>query len=126
MSNPSIQSIEAINQAVDLYFQALHECDLAKFDRVFHPCCSLFDSTAGVFTAMPIAEYRQIIAQRRSPKSAGQARADQLISVDLLSLDAAVVKVQLRIHDNVFVDHLSLARIDGQFMIVAKVWHEVV
>lgn len=75
---------------------------------------------------MPIAEYRQIIAQRRSPKSAGQARADQLISVDLLSLDAAVVKVQLRIHDNVFVDHLSLARIDGQFMIVAKVWHEVV
>lgn len=126
MSNLSIQSIESISQSVDLYFQALHECDLSKFDRVFHPSCSLFDSTGGVFTAMPIADYREVIAQRRSPKSAGQAREDQLIAIDLLSADAAVAKVQLRIHNNVFVDHLSLARVDGRFMIVAKVWHELV
>ena len=125
MSNISIQSFESISQAVDLYFQALHECDLVKFDRVFHPSASLFDSTSGVFTAMPIAEYRQVIAQRRSPESAGQERDDQLISIDLLSADAGIAKVQLRIHDNVFVDHLSLVCIDGKFMIVAKVWHEV-
>lgn len=126
MSNATIQSIESISQTVELYFQALHECDLMKFDRVFQTSCSLFDSTNGVFTAMPIADYRQVIAQRRSPKSAGQARDDQLISIDLLSADAGVAKVQLRIHDSVFVDHLSLARIDGRFMIVAKVWHELV
>jgi len=125
MSNSSIQSIEQISQAVELYFQALHACDLAQFDQVFHPSSSLFDSTDGVFTAMPVAEYRQIIAQRRSPKSAGQAREDQLISIDLLSVDAGVAKVQLRIHDKVFVDHLNFARVNGRFMIAAKIWHEV-
>lgn len=126
MSNVSIQSVESISQAVELYFQALHECDLAKFDQVFHPWSSLFDSTTGIFTAMPVAEYREVILNRRSPKSAGQAREDQLISIDLLSSDAGVAKVQLRIHDKVFVDHLNFARVDGRFMIAAKIWHEVV
>jgi len=126
MSKPAIHSIESISQAVELYFQALHECDLAKFDQVFHPSSSLFDSSNVVFTAMPVAEYRKVISQRPSPRGAGQAREDQLISIDLLSADAGVAKVQLRIHDKVFVDHLNFARVDGRFMIAAKIWHEVV
>ncbi len=126
MTTPTIQSIQSISQAVDLYFQALHECDLAKFDEVFHPSSSLFDSTDGVFTAMPVAEYREIISHRHSPLAAGQAREDQLISIDLLSTEAGVAKVQLRIHDKVFIDHLNFARIDGRFMIAAKIWHEAV
>ncbi len=75
---------------------------------------------------MPVAQYREIIAHRRSPKSAGQAREDQLYSIDLLSTDAGVAKVQLRIHDKVFIDHLNFARVDGRFMIAAKIWHEAV
>lgn len=124
MPHPSSQSIEAISQAVELYFQALHECDLAKFDQVFHASSSLFDSTDGVFTAMPVAEYRDIISRRHAPRAAGQPREDQLISIDLLSTEAGVAKVQLRIHDKVFVDHLNFARVDGRFMIASKTWHQ--
>lgn len=108
--------------AIELYFMALHECDLTKFDQVFHLSCSLFDSTDGVFTAMPIADYRAVIAQRTSPKSVGQARDDGLISVDFLSKNAAVAKVRIRIHDKVFLDHLNFLRIDGRFQISAKIW----
>lgn len=34
-------------------------------------------------------------------------------------------KVRLRIHEHTFVDHLTLAKVDGAFRIVAKTWHEV-
>ena len=60
----SIDTIQAVSEAVQLYFDALYECSLAKFDRVFHPSSSLFDATDGVFTAMPIADYRAVIEKR--------------------------------------------------------------
>lgn len=116
--------VSDIAAVVERYFQALHECDLAKFDEVFHPTCSLFDAMDGQFTAMPIADYRAIIAKRTSPASVDQRREDALISVDLLSPDVGVAKVRLRIHDKVFADHLNLVRVEGRFMIVAKLWHD--
>ena len=120
----SIPAIQAVSTAVQLYFDALYECNLAAFDAVFHPTSSLFDATGGQFTAMPIADYRAVIEKRVSPRSRGQARADELITIDLLSEDAAVTKVRLRIHDKVFDDHLSWVRVGDRFMIVAKVWHD--
>ncbi|WP_316679628.1 nuclear transport factor 2 family protein, partial [Ralstonia chuxiongensis] len=119
-----IDSLPSLITAVNTYFDALYECDLPKFDQVFHQSCSLFDASNGIFTAMPIPNYREIIAHRKSPKSAGQQREDRLISIDFLSPDSAVVKVRLRIHDKVFVDHLNFMRVDQRFMIVAKLWHD--
>ena len=116
--------LPALLDAVELYFQALHECDLAKFDRVFHPASSLFDSLDGQVTAMPVAAYREVIAHRRPPAAAGQPREDALLALDLLSPEAAVAKVRLRIHEHVFVDHLVLMRQGERFVITAKAWHE--
>lgn len=121
----AIEKIPALVKAVELYFQALHACDLEKFDRVFHPSCSLFDTDEAKLTVVPIAEYRSVIAERVSPMSKGQPRDDLLISVDFLSADIAVTKVRLRIHDKVFIDHLNWACIDGSFVIVAKLWHDI-
>ncbi|MFM0316266.1 nuclear transport factor 2 family protein [Paraburkholderia nemoris] len=121
----SIEKMPALVEAVDLYFQALHECDLEKFDRVFHSSCSLFDTDDGKLTVVPIADYRRVIAERVSPMSKGQARDDTLISADFLSADTALTKVRLRIHDKVFIDHLNWAYVDGSFMIVAKLWHDI-
>jgi hypothetical protein len=114
-----------LSNAVELYFKALFECNLDKFDQVFHPSCSLFDSTDGILTVVPIADYREVIRQRTSPESVGQVRDDELISADFLSPGAAVAKVRLRIHDKVFIDHLNFAQCDGKFKIVAKVWHDI-
>ncbi len=115
-----------LGNAVELYFQALYECNLDKFDQVFHPSCSLFDSDGQTMTAMPIADYRAVIEKRVSPQSQGRVREDELMSVDFLSDTAAVAKVRLNINGKVFVDHLCFAKSEGRFMIVAKVWHEVV
>lgn len=114
-----------LSNAVELYFKALYECNLDKFDQIFHPSCSLFDATDGVLTVMPIADYRAIIEKRTSPASVGQARDDELISADFLSHNSAVVKVRLRIHDKIFIDHLNFVRTKGHFRIVAKIWDEI-
>ena len=121
----SLVSAPAALAAIELYFQALHECDLDKFDQVFHPTASLFDVTDGTFTAMPVSDYREVIRLRQSPASVGQPRDDSMISIDFLSPDMAVSKVRLRIHDHTFLDHLTLANVDGRFRIVAKTWHEI-
>ncbi len=121
----SLASVPAAATAVELYFEALHECDLEKFDRIFHPTASLFDVTDGTFTAMPVSDYREVIRLRQSPASVGQPRDDSMISLDFLSPDMAVTKVRLRIHEHTFLDHLTLANIDGAFRIVAKTWHEI-
>ena len=111
--------------AIETYFDALYECNLEKFDQVFHSSSSLFDSLDGTMTAMPIAEYRAIIEKRVSPSSVNQTRKDEIITLDWLSPTAAVVKVKLQIHDKTFIDHLNFALCGERFMIVAKIWHDV-
>jgi hypothetical protein len=111
--------------ANELYFQALHECDLEKFDLIFHPSCNLFDADCGVLNVMPVAEYRAVIANRVSPMSAGKAREDAVLSADFLTPETAVTKVRLRINEKIFIDHLNWVYANGSFVIVAKIWHEI-
>ncbi|MDK1492467.1 nuclear transport factor 2 family protein [Sinorhizobium sp. 7-81] len=109
--------------ATQIYFDALYTCDLSLFDQIFHPACSLFDADEGAIMVDPISDYRQVIAKRESPASRSQEREDEIILIDWLSPAAATVKVKLRIHANVFIDHLCFVKgIDG-WRIVAKVWH---
>lgn len=115
-------NIELLN-AINLYFEALYHCDLQRFDQVFHPSCSLFDADESDITVDPIAMYRDVISKRISPASKGQQREDEIIMIDWLSNKCATVKVRLRIHNNIFIDHLCFARGENEFRIVAKIWH---
>ena len=110
-------------EAVDVYFRALHACDVALLDSVFHPASTLFDVDEGVVTVDPYPAWREVVAHRASPASVGQQRIDEVLAVDWLSNDAAVVRVRLTILDSVFVDLLSLVRGPAGWRIVAKVWH---
>jgi hypothetical protein len=109
--------------AVEVYFKALYYCDLSLFDQVFHPASSLFDADEGDTAVDPVADYRDVISKRVSPASKGQDREDEIIMIDWLSDKCATVKVRLRIHENVFVDHLCFVRGREGWRIVAKLWH---
>ncbi|MDC9813718.1 nuclear transport factor 2 family protein [Rhizobium binxianense] len=109
--------------AIQIYFDALYACDLELFDRIFHPACSLFDADEGAIAVDPIAGYREVIAKRMSPASRAQPREDEIILIDWLSDVSAAVKVRLRIHENIFIDHLCLVKDKDGWRIVAKIWH---
>lgn len=110
-------------RAVQNYFDALYTCDLVLFDQIFDKHCSLFDADEGVIAVDPIAGYRNVIAKRIPPSSKGQIREDEIIMIDWLSKVSALVKVRLRIHQNVFLDHLCFVKGAEGWRIVAKIWH---
>jgi len=109
--------------AVDVYFQALHACDVTLLDSVFHPASTLFDVDEGAITVDPYSAWREVVANRPSPASVGQARDDEVMVVDWLSDTAAMVRVRLRVLDSIFVDQLSFVDGPDGWRIVAKVWH---
>jgi hypothetical protein len=71
-----------------------------------------------------LANFRHDVANRPSPASVNQKREEEIILIDYLSSLSAMVKLRLRAHDNIFVDHLSFVKDENQeWKIVAKVWH---
>ncbi|HSH88630.1 MAG TPA: nuclear transport factor 2 family protein [Ramlibacter sp.] len=116
-------AITAIQETMQMYFDVMHECDLEKFDQVFHPTCSLFSAQDGAFTVRPFAHYRAEMAVRTPPKSLGLPRDEAILKIDLLSAEIALAQVRVRIFEKIFIDNLNLLKLDGRWMIVAKLYH---
>jgi len=110
-------------EAIEIYFDAIYYCDVKLLDKVFHKKSSLFDVDKGSILVDPIASFRHDVGSRASPASKEQDRAEEIIMIDWLSSKCATVKVRLRAHNNIFVDHLCF--VDGKdgWRIVSKVWH---
>ena len=111
-------------KAIGQYLDMIYYCDVEKLDTIFHPASSLFDADEGKIFVDPIANFRHDVANRPSPASVNQKREEEIILIDYLSSLSAMVKLRLRAHDKIFVDHLSFVKDDSQeWKIVAKVWH---
>jgi hypothetical protein len=115
--------ITAISEALQIYFDVMYECDIEKFDRIFHPTSSLFTMKDGEFNLRPFAQYRAEISTRTPPKSVSQPRIDEILQIGMLSPEIAFAQVRVRIFEKVFVDNLNLLKFDGRWMIVAKIFH---
>ncbi len=109
--------------AIETYFDAIHNCDTGKLMSVFHPESSLFDADNGSIFVEPIDSFRGDVAGRVSPASAGQPREAEVLMIDYLSPISATVKIRIRAHQSVFVDHLGFVRDGDGWRIVSKIWH---
>jgi len=109
--------------AVETYLDGIHECSTDKLNAVFHPKSSLFDADKGTVFAEPIDSFVQDVGTRISPASVGQAREAEILMIDYLSPINATVKIRIRAHKNVFVDHLAFVKGEDGWQIVAKIWH---
>ncbi len=109
--------------AVQLYFDALYFCDTKMLNAIFHETSSLFDADNGKLFVEPIKSFSDDVGQRTSPASKGQTREDEILMVDWLSPISATVKIRLRAHKDVFVDHLGFVKGEDGWKIVSKVWH---
>lgn len=109
--------------AVQVYFDSLYYCDTEMLNSVFHEASSLFDADNGHIFVEPIESFSNDVGGRVSPASKAQAREDEILMVDWLSPISAVVKIRLRAHKNVFVDHLGFVKGENGWKIVSKIWH---
>jgi hypothetical protein len=118
-----MHALNELNTAIETYFGAIHECDVAKLDKVFHPQSSLFDADNGEIFVEPIDSFRTDGAGRTSPQSTGQDLEAEVIAIDFLSPLSATVKIRIRAHHNVFVDHLGFVKGSAGWKIASKIWH---
>ncbi|MDO6520398.1 nuclear transport factor 2 family protein [Shimia thalassica] len=109
--------------AIDTYFDAIHFCDTEKLNAVFHPQSSLFDADNGTVFVEPIDSFSRDVAGRVSPASTGQPLKAEVLLIDFLSPISATVKIRIRAHQSIFVDHLGFVLGADGWQIVSKIWH---
>jgi hypothetical protein len=119
------QADPAIKKLMADYFDLMHFQDMSLFDKVFHKECVLYGAAGGVLNIRPFALYKEAVANRQSPHEAGNARNDQILMFDQISPNLALVKPQLEMFGGVMQDYLNIVFLDGQWIIISKLWEKV-
>lgn len=119
MSGP----FEEIRSVLGVYFDALYFCDLAKLERAFHPQAIYATADETPFLHRDMPAYFAVVAARPSPASRNEARRDAIDAIELAGENTAFARVRCSIGARDFVDFLTLVRTEGQWRIVAKIFH---
>ncbi len=114
-----------IEKFLNDYFEVLQTQDMALFDKVFNKNCILFSEQDDVEIVRPYTLYRDMVKARQSPAAGGYPRSEQVLAIDVLSPTMVMVKVRLRLFDNIMEDHLNLMKHADQWMIYAKHFYRV-
>jgi hypothetical protein len=112
-----------VADVLSMYFDGLYHSDTKRLRRVFHPRAQYVCATEGTLTHLAMEEYFPVVDQRPSPASRGEARADDIVSIEFAGPVTAFARVHCAIGPKYFTDLLTLIRIDGRWQIISKVFH---
>jgi Putative lumazine-binding len=105
------------------YFDGLHHSDTQRLRRVFHPEAVYATASGGAPLVLRMDAYFPIVDARPSPASKGQARTDEILSIEFIGPFTALAKLRCSIPPKHFVDLLTLILVDGRWRVIAKVFH---
>ena len=120
------ESIGAITQLLQDYFDGLYDGDLDKFGRVFHRNCHLYATDGSAVTDLSREQYFEMIANRTSPRDQNSKRYDRILSIHKSGPDTALATVNCAIPPRYFTDYLTLVRTAEGWQIISKTYHAVV
>lgn len=113
----------AITELLQKYYDALVRCDTALLAEVFHPEAHYFTASDGKLLHLDMPTYFPIVAGRTSPASTGEACSYTIDSIEFAGPVTALARMRSTMMHKHFDDLLSLVRLDGQWRIIAKVFH---
>jgi len=113
----------AVSAVLADYLDGLYESDTRKLRRVFHPEAHYFTATEGTLLHLDMAQYFPLVDARPSPASRGAPRTDRILAIAFAGPVTAFARVQCSIPPKHFTDLLTLVKLEGQWRIVAKVFH---
>jgi hypothetical protein len=115
--------LKAIEAATRTYLDGLYEGDASKLEQVFHPTSALTHAQEdGTIKIVPRAEWLEAVRNRPSPKAAGMARGDHILTIDIVGPTLALVKVKCQMPPRYFTDLLSFLKVESKWQIVQKVF----
>ena len=119
----TLPAIEALMPAIRRYLDLMYDSDLTRFDHVIRSTAQLHGFQQGKMQMMTAAAFKDLMANRPSPKSLDAPREEDILLVDFASSTQALAKVRVRINRTVFVDYLTYHLIDGEWLITSKGFH---
>jgi hypothetical protein len=115
--------LAAIETTIQTYFDGLYEGDTDKLGAAFHPFAHLYSvGPDGTAVDLPRADWFELVRNRPSAASKGDARDDRIVSVDQSGPGTAFVKVHCQLPPRYFTDYLVLNRTNEGWRIVSKVY----
>lgn len=121
MTEPNDPEAAAVEAVVQDYFRGIHEGDVARLERIFHPQCWLFGENRSGSHAFPLAGFLEQIGGEPAPAAEGAAFDMRLVSLDRTG-PLAVAKVAVRYQDRRYTDYLTLQRAEARWRIVGKLF----
>lgn len=119
----SSEAFSEVVASLQDYFDGLHHSDTGRLRRVFHPEAHYYCATDGALNHLDMESYFAIVDRRASPASQGHSRTDRILAIEFAGPVTAFAKVECSIPPKHFTDLLTLVKLDGQWRIVAKVFH---
>ena len=113
----------AIAEAIEAYYDGLYRGDTTQLARSFHSQASYMTASGGEYVHIDMDTYFDRVRARESPMSQGSDYGYVLESISIAGPEAALVRLRSSMLGKRFDDFLSLAKIHGEWRIVAKLFH---
>lgn len=113
---------EAVGQIVQFYFDGLYYGDTAKLKKVFHPQAFVIGKLQGQSLFLSLSEFLGFVEEAPKPSESGEEYDMKIVSLDLAG-EVGTVKVADLYQGLRFTDYLTVAKVEGDWVIVNKVFH---
>lgn len=115
--------IIALRDILRNYFDGLYEGDVEKLATVYHERARLYCPTDPDLVELDVPAYFDVVKNRPSPASRGDARFDRIVSVSVPTPTTAHARVECAYLPKRFTDDLTFIRTTSGWRLIAKVWH---
>jgi hypothetical protein len=114
---------QAVAEVLAVYFDGLHFADSKRLAQIFHPQAQYVCVTDGTLLYRDMATYFPVVDARISPASKGEARKDEIVSIEFAGPVTARAMLHCTMGDRFYTDFLTLIRLEGRWQIISKVFH---
>ncbi len=118
-----MSSFDELRAVIRDYLDGLYDGDIDKLDTVFHPRAIYATADEPEPMIRSMDEYFPVVAARVSPAEREEARNGSIDDIQLAGDNTAFARVRTTMLGRDFVDFLSFVRENGQWLIIAKVFH---
>lgn len=112
-----------IVEVVQGYFQMLYTADSALAEKLFFPEAHVQSQDNGAVVSIDREGFKQRMAGRPVPRDRNEARDGEILHLDFAGPACAQVKLRSTMLDKLFIDYLTLLKVNGQWRIISKVFH---
>lgn len=117
--NSNDNDTREITEIVKLYFKGTYQGDAAQLKRAFHPDAHITGILNGEFFDWTLLDFIERITKEPSAESKDEKYDKEILSIDKTK-DAAMVKARVIVGPYIFIDYITLLKINGQWIIRNK------